>query len=379
MSERDAARRGGDLLLSGWKMLATCCPVCHMALFSKGDEMRCTRCDLPVRLQASDHLGNQEETDANNEVESESMLDEKDVDEPTVSYEQMKLDYAARRKQSDLVSGKIGEKLLQGWAMLVDTCPNVQCACAPLMRSDASQPMQCPVCSTQYSHSADGQLISAACSTQNVRAKRAAPLQTSLTADWPVDLSQAPTLPAADLQDEQPPAAFHSKHKSGNCDDVSTKISKYLLQGWAMLSTICACGNNAPLLRNLEGKVYCVDCGLLDDIKPIVRDDDVLDDEDEEEAEAREVAAKVSQLTSKVLSQPPVQRSSVRAVVPASKPTSGDVVETISLLEQRMTAAAQVISSDGDVAAALQQVKLVEQIALALLALENLRAARFVK
>ena len=40
----------------------------------------------------------------------------------------------ARRAQSDYASSEIGKKLLQGWAMLADECPNSTCYGVPLLR-----------------------------------------------------------------------------------------------------------------------------------------------------------------------------------------------------------------------------------------------------
>ena len=39
-----------------------------------------------------------------------------------------------RRAQSDLASAEIGRRLLQGWAMLADECPNDTCYGVPLLR-----------------------------------------------------------------------------------------------------------------------------------------------------------------------------------------------------------------------------------------------------
>lgn len=46
--------RAGNLLLQGWTMLAIHCPICHTPLFSKGGEMRCPSCDLPVKYESQD-------------------------------------------------------------------------------------------------------------------------------------------------------------------------------------------------------------------------------------------------------------------------------------------------------------------------------------
>lgn len=39
-----------------------------------------------------------------------------------------------RREQSDTASSEIGKRLLKGWAMLGDECPNARCYGVPLVR-----------------------------------------------------------------------------------------------------------------------------------------------------------------------------------------------------------------------------------------------------
>lgn len=39
-----------------------------------------------------------------------------------------------RRQQSDRASSEIGNRLLKGWAMLADECPNAECYGVPLVR-----------------------------------------------------------------------------------------------------------------------------------------------------------------------------------------------------------------------------------------------------
>lgn len=39
-----------------------------------------------------------------------------------------------RRQQSDAASSEIGKRLLKGWAMLADECPNPRCYGVPLVR-----------------------------------------------------------------------------------------------------------------------------------------------------------------------------------------------------------------------------------------------------
>lgn len=39
-----------------------------------------------------------------------------------------------RREQSDMASAEIGRRMLKGWAMLADECPNDRCIGIPLVR-----------------------------------------------------------------------------------------------------------------------------------------------------------------------------------------------------------------------------------------------------
>jgi hypothetical protein len=48
-------------------------------------------------------------------------------------------DILRRRAQSDRASSEIGRKMLQGWAMLADECPNSTCYGVPLVRPPRGQ------------------------------------------------------------------------------------------------------------------------------------------------------------------------------------------------------------------------------------------------
>ena len=49
-----------------------------------------------------------------------------------------------RRQQSDTASAEIGRRLLKGWAMLADECPNSECFGIPLVRPPKSGPEKDP-------------------------------------------------------------------------------------------------------------------------------------------------------------------------------------------------------------------------------------------
>ncbi|KAF8303423.1 hypothetical protein DL93DRAFT_2090223 [Clavulina sp. PMI_390] len=69
-----------------------------------------------------------------------------------------------RRRQSDYASAEIGKKLLAGWAMLGDECPNSSCFGVPLVRPPKrisgvdDAPKECVVCNKKYVVSDDGRL-----------------------------------------------------------------------------------------------------------------------------------------------------------------------------------------------------------------------------
>ncbi|KAJ7276288.1 hypothetical protein B0H12DRAFT_1084556 [Mycena haematopus] len=60
-----------------------------------------------------------------------------------------------RRQQSDEASAAIGQRLLKGWAMLADECPNERCFGVPLVRppnagGEKDPRKECVICKTIY-------------------------------------------------------------------------------------------------------------------------------------------------------------------------------------------------------------------------------------
>lgn len=67
---------------------------------------------------------------------------------------------ARRRHQSDTASQEIGKRLLKGWAMLADECPNTRCYGVPLVRPPKAgggkdTRMECVICGTVYEAGVD--------------------------------------------------------------------------------------------------------------------------------------------------------------------------------------------------------------------------------
>ncbi|CAE6419522.1 unnamed protein product [Rhizoctonia solani] len=71
-----------------------------------------------------------------------------------------------RRAQSDRASTEIGNRMLKGWAMLADECPNDNCWAIPLVRFPRARPgaepdprKECVICGTVYVNDENGQLV----------------------------------------------------------------------------------------------------------------------------------------------------------------------------------------------------------------------------
>lgn len=207
----DGLRRSSALLLKGWKMLSTPCPICSNAIFSKDGAMQCPYCDLPIRVD-----------DGHEEVLQSDNVDQQEDIEDIRSFDDLQQSYENRRKQSDLASAAIGKKLLQGWTMLAEHCPVENCCFAPLMRPEETGPMICPVCECTYELSGDGDVVST---------------------------SMPPTKEVSEVE------GIAQAPKEKSMESNSAAISSLLLKGWAMLSSTCSCGNNAPLMRDKCGKV----------------------------------------------------------------------------------------------------------------------------
>ncbi|KAH7344589.1 hypothetical protein B0J17DRAFT_6948 [Rhizoctonia solani] len=71
-----------------------------------------------------------------------------------------------RRAQSDRASTEIGNRMLKGWAMLAEECPNDECWAIPLVRFPRVRPgaepdprKECVICGTVYVNDENGELV----------------------------------------------------------------------------------------------------------------------------------------------------------------------------------------------------------------------------
>eukprot|EP00981_Chlorochromonas_danica_P012349 scaffold4845_cov159-Ochromonas_danica.AAC.1 len=341
--EKEGIQRASVLLLSGWKMLAICCPLCHMALFSKDGEMRCAKCELPVKMETGS-CGSHAFPDVETiDEHSESAVVES---APLLTYDEMKREYAEKRKRSDTASAKLGQKLLEGWTMMAEYCPGVECAYSPLVSRDGGLLVICPVCEVGFVQS-DGGYVQ----------------QMSTRVE----------------EKEEFLIEKHAVQKQ----DPSEKVAKYLLKGWKMLAESCSCGNNAPLLRDHDNKDYCIDCGygarLSSSTTQRTKVENILVENTEDDVDDNDLSVALDRISSAAFD---VMRRSQSEDVnigknESSKTKEGDsTVNVISLLDQRMVKAAHAIKSEDDIEAAKNQAELIVKLAEALLAVETLREKR---
>ncbi|KAF4602160.1 hypothetical protein EYR40_005364 [Pleurotus pulmonarius] len=93
-----------------------------------------------------------------------------------------------RREQSDRASSEIGKRLLKGWAMLAEECPNVDCYGVPLVRPPNSSPgikdprMECVVCTNVYVSEVDSRGFSVIVPFSTHTAVQPLPPSTSISA-----------------------------------------------------------------------------------------------------------------------------------------------------------------------------------------------------
>lgn len=261
---KESIKRSGALLLAGWKMLASTCPVCSNALFSKGDEMRCAYCDLPVRIaSANDHV----EERSSNIVAGVATSAAEEVKQPEVRstpvlaaatstvFDEQELQ---RRKQLDQASKLLGEKMLQGWTMLAQYCPDfTKCRGTPLMRERNSPFALCVCCNQKYDVTPAGDVLPFGTRPAEGGDQGKPPLSTeigrpSVDAEVEDDDGDDDAL----FQDDEPIFDLRKIPRLQEVDgpeDSSMRLSNLMLRGYTLLSETCpiarSCDGNVPLVR----------------------------------------------------------------------------------------------------------------------------------
>ena len=101
----------------------------------------------PADLRPSSVSGSSASDHMNTTTRSSTPLTElsSDLDLPAENFQPIPTEQARRRReQSDRASAEIGNRLLKGWALLMDECPNGSCHGIPLVRPPSSGPRKDP-------------------------------------------------------------------------------------------------------------------------------------------------------------------------------------------------------------------------------------------
>lgn len=240
MSSKDKnqiIQKTGEMLLSGWKLLGLHCPICSTALLSKDDNMRCPSCDAPVLTESQVEINNRLTNVISFGEEKKCEIVNDDLLEPKLIYELNK-DIQDLKSKRDDISSKLGQKMLLGWTMLGETCPNELCRGTPLMKEGSHGTMICVGCDSKYIVNIYGQIESERVTLGNNENSIKPKTEKVITL---FDNNDVPVL----------------KYHEESIDDViSNLIGKKLLTGWALLDKVCAKCNKVPLMRDFDQKVF---------------------------------------------------------------------------------------------------------------------------
>ncbi|KAG1779806.1 hypothetical protein EV702DRAFT_965449 [Suillus placidus] len=169
----DVSSKLGEYMIKGWVLTDTTCPspvccgvplmrspnngspVIHFCVNCNGSQ-QCKEPSNPTSMQS-----NPSSTDSSSTYESNSRPSTPPTElssalsSPTFAPPIDTEETIRRRQQSDRASAEIGKRLLKGWAMLGDECPNIRCYGVPLVRppkgGDERDPRkECVICGTVY-------------------------------------------------------------------------------------------------------------------------------------------------------------------------------------------------------------------------------------
>ncbi|KAJ7781328.1 hypothetical protein B0H16DRAFT_1358813 [Mycena metata] len=164
MSSRDVAGIIGQYMLKGWVLTDQRCPKkpdCNVPLMRSPTGKTpvvhfCASCDgspdsLPPAPQAESSSSSSHFSRSSTPPTEMSSTLSSPVFAPPAETEESR----RRREQSDQASTAIGQRLLKGWAMLADECPNSRCFGIPLVRppkagGEKDPRKECVICGIVY-------------------------------------------------------------------------------------------------------------------------------------------------------------------------------------------------------------------------------------
>jgi uncharacterized Zn finger protein (UPF0148 family) len=288
---------------------------------TKGAAMHCPGCDVPVMTSpppgvkysdkspdASKATGHSSDVPTSSSLIETSAINapitaesksgtswEDDLTAPFRSLEEEKKAYdRARKHKLDEASKKIGEMLLQGYAMLNVECPSSSCGSAPLMKAQGGNP-ECAICGASYTTGPMGSLVpiekttksqtsapASATGEQNNNHRKPSSIYPTIdlhltttkktklcfiliVAESKVAAPVPPPSPSPPtaMRMEETPRISDARMKKGL--NASDRIGRYLVQGWALLDETCPseqCADVIPLVKNKSGRVSSMNSTL---------------------------------------------------------------------------------------------------------------------
>ncbi|KAG2042937.1 hypothetical protein BDR03DRAFT_1087956 [Suillus americanus] len=163
----DVSSKLGEYMIKGWVLTDTTCPspACRgiplMRSPNNGSPVThfCVNCNGPQ--QSTSTQSNSSSADSSSTYESNSRPSTPPTElssalsSPTFAPPIDTEETIRRRQQSDQASAEIGKRLLKGWAMLGEECPNIRCYGVPLVRppkggEERDPRKECVICGTVY-------------------------------------------------------------------------------------------------------------------------------------------------------------------------------------------------------------------------------------
>ncbi|KIK48638.1 hypothetical protein CY34DRAFT_20590 [Suillus luteus UH-Slu-Lm8-n1] len=160
----DVSSKLGEYMIKGWVLTDTTCSspaCCGVPLMRSPNNGLPVTHFCPVSSTATSTQSNSSSTDSSSTYESNSRPSTPPTEvssalsSPTFAPPIDTEETIRRRQQSDQASAEIGKRLLKGWAMLGEECPNIRCYGIPLVRPPKSGEerdprKECVICGTLY-------------------------------------------------------------------------------------------------------------------------------------------------------------------------------------------------------------------------------------
>lgn len=275
---KEIIKKTGEFLLTGWKMLNISCPICKTVLLEKNNEKFCIKCNLKVFYEneiisnslpatatatattattqitslisspqaTSQQLPPQQEQENKNNLKFESL-------------EEVKKIYDKNKLKENLVSIKIGEKLLLGWTLLGESCEHCN---TPLM--SLKNIKNCVLCEIN----SDGKISNENLKKEKKEEKEEKKSEIKEEKEVKLNaseqlLSNIPMLSNDDDNDNDDIPLEISAESYELIEEASQLIGEKLLLGWTLLEDVCegACDGNVPLMKDPKKKqvsfCYC--------------------------------------------------------------------------------------------------------------------------